>query len=132
MRSFYFLIPVLLASCNPYAIVTDDKIVASAGFMSKSQGFAGKGKTAHGATLSWSSVGADSTDVPISVSNTALGLGIANNTFKTADSNNAADIAKKKIATEPAKITAQDNAAVNLQNAKNAVPLAEIAKTPSP
>lgn len=62
-----------LVACNPY--IDLNKGIAHAGFMSKNQAFAGKMKLANGATASWSSLGSDSTEVPIAITNTvATGL----------------------------------------------------------
>jgi len=73
MKATPLAICFLLASCGPYINV--NKGIVSAGFMSKTQAFAGKMKTANG-SASWSVVGTDSTEVPIAAAN-AIGTGYA-------------------------------------------------------
>lgn len=95
-----------LCACNPY--VDLKRGIASAGFMNKSQAFAGKMKTPMG-SASWSTVDSDATDVPIAGIQ-ALGSGwVTHNLTLTRVSDNAKEIANTKTA---AGITtnASDNA----------------------
>lgn len=73
MKALPIALCLLLASCGPYIDV--NKGIVHSGFMSKTQAFAGKMKTANG-SASWSVVGTDSTEVPIATAN-AIGTGYA-------------------------------------------------------
>jgi hypothetical protein len=99
---------LFLSSCGPF-IDTKHGIV-SAGFLSATQGFSGKMKTADGATVAWSVVGHDST----SVANNALGtistVSAGNNLLKGLQSNNALKATQNTNATN-VQINAANNAA---------------------
>lgn len=97
---------VFLVACNPY--VDLKRGIASAGFMNKSQAFAGKMKTPMG-SASWSTVDSDATDVPIAGLQ-ALGSGwVTHNLTLTRVSDNAKDVANTKTAADVTK-NASDNA----------------------
>lgn len=95
-----------LCACNPY--VDLKRGIASAGFMNKSQAFAGKMKTPMG-SASWSTVDSDATDVPIAGIQ-AIGTGwTTHNLTLTRASDNAREVANVKTAADVTK-NASDNA----------------------
>lgn len=98
------ILALLLTSCNPY--IDTKRGIVSAGFMSTTQGFSGKMKTAEGATVAWSVLNTDSTSVPnnalgtistVSAASNLLKGRQSDNLFKTAKDANATTIAGKKI-----------------------------------
>lgn len=113
MKTIPLAICFLIASCGP--TINLQKGTMSAGFMSKTQAFAGKMKTANG-SASWSIVGTDSTEVPIAgingistaISVTATAKGLMNRQNNDA----AVNTAKVKANSTPVTPTITPEGAV--------------------
>jgi hypothetical protein len=106
MKFFPFIL-ILLCSCNPYADAK--RGIVSGGFMSKVQGFSGTLTTADNATLTWSMVGADATEVPIAGVQALGAYGaaqIAGNVSKFNTANTTAQQANARVplVTQPASV----------------------------
>ena len=105
---FAYCAVVLMTACGPYIDVNHG--IVHAGFMSKTQAFAGKMKSPGGGSATWSVVGTDSTDVPMAVANA---YGITQSLkwgFKTRDSDNMTTVSKAKINTTPTVTTPTESA----------------------
>lgn len=98
----FLLIGFCLSSCSPYIIATHDKVVVSTGTASKVEGFSGKAKTADGTSIVWSVVNSDSTEVPKAIASAYTIAKVSDNTFKSLDSNNAAQTTQQKNALDAA------------------------------